>query len=63
LVNIYTLFGSKESEWMESMEDGKFIEKHVSTVWLLHQGGKKVYFWWVPCLKTFPPQVKRKLVT
>jgi hypothetical protein len=34
--NFYTLFGSKESEWMESIEDGKFIGKPVSTVWLLH---------------------------
>jgi hypothetical protein len=31
-----TLFGSKESEWMETIEDGKFIGKRVSTVWLLH---------------------------
>jgi hypothetical protein len=35
-IDPYTLFGSKESEWMESIEDGKFIGKRVSTVWLLH---------------------------
>jgi hypothetical protein len=54
------LFGSKESKWMESTKERKFIEIWVSTVWLFSQEGKKTCFWWVPRLKTFPPRLGGK---
>jgi hypothetical protein len=38
---------------MNSREDGKFIEKRVSTVWLLCQRGKKAQFLVDPITKTF----------
>ncbi|KAK2363977.1 hypothetical protein QL285_088901 [Trifolium repens] len=57
---IFTLFGSKESRWMESTKERKFLEIWVSTVWLFCQEGKNACFWWVPRLRTFPPRLGGK---
>jgi hypothetical protein len=56
----YALFVSRESGWIDRREDGKFMEKRVSTVWLHCQRGKKAQFWWTPSPKPFRPKMGRK---
>jgi hypothetical protein len=34
ILNVFILIGSKESRWMESTKEIKFLEIWVSTVWL-----------------------------